>query len=132
MSAPALVSASEYGAHVGGEVQVNDGLQSADGDGRHIAQKRGPATLAAVFPINRIGAQELVAPLVVRVEWDASEVVMCHGKLRIWGSGDSAYAALEDFGKTFLAVVRSYEETPESEMTDRALAYRQELRAYLP
>ena len=132
MSALALVSADEHHE----EVELgnpSDHLQSADSnESANSKPRRGPATIAAVFPLNRFGDTELQRPLVVSVEYDDTDIVMCHGKLRIWGAGKDVYEAYEDFKRSFLEIVRSYSETPPEQMTPGAVAYLKDLRSYLP
>src|SRR5258708_1869133 len=86
-----------------------DPLQAATGDvDRQQVAPHGPgATFAIVYPLNRLGAQELRKPILVSVEWDESEYVMSNSRLRIWGVGADVYGALNDFAHTFNSVLTS-------------------------
>lgn len=107
-------------------------FESAAGESERSARDaRAPATLAVLYPLNRLGLRPLRRPMVVSVERDDADVVMSNSRLRIWGVGDSIYDALEDFSKTFTEVLRSYENTPHDQMTEGAVTYLQELRSYL-
>jgi hypothetical protein len=109
-----------------------DPLQAATGDtDRQRTSSHGPATFAIVYPLNRLGNQELRKPILVSVEWDDSEYVMSSSKLRIWGAGPDIYSALNDFTRTFNNVFTSYAETPAEGLTDGAVAYLEELQSYL-
>jgi hypothetical protein len=110
-----------------------DVMVSAAGD-RDVLDfaAREPANVTAiVYPLNRLGHHTLRRTIVVSVERDDSDIIMSNSRLRIWGVGRSLYDALDDFATTYIEVLRSYERTPPSEMTDAALAYLLELQSYI-
>jgi hypothetical protein len=131
MSLPALVSADDTDVPQAGERRSTDLFEAADGSG-NVYRSRGPATVSVVYPLTVLDSRALRQTLVVRVEHDDDEgFVMSHGKLRIWGGGNTVFEAFKDFEATFLALRQSYESTPPQEMTPDAEAYLQELRSYL-
>ena len=87
-------------------------------------------SLNGVAPIWRVRDQELARPVIVRIVSDAGDVVISSAVLRIWGSGQDAHEAVRDFIRTFSEVLRSYEETPDDELTATAKEYRKLLQGY--
>jgi len=85
-----------------------------------------------LFHISALGLKlHLRPPLTVAVDDSDEGVIVDNPQLRIWGTGSNKYEALEDFSRTFVEVLRSYEETPEQEMTSDALEYRRLLQSYI-
>jgi hypothetical protein len=84
-----------------------------------------------LYPVWRLADRELRLPIIVQLESDEHEVIVGSSALRIWGVGPDRYRALEDFKQTFEAILRSYSESPEDELTARAVQYRDALLTYV-
>lgn len=87
----------------------------------------------AVHPLWELEAgQERVLlrrPLAVLIEETDSECIVSNDSLRIWGIGDSKYPALEDFARTFIAVLDTYSGTPAEQLSIDASKYLDRVKA---
>jgi hypothetical protein len=87
---------------------------------------------SVVYPVWRLGRLSLRRPIVVTVEHDEDQIIVSSEALRIWGSGETKYDALADFGRTFLELLNTYANTPAGEMTQGATRYLRQLESFLP
>ena len=87
---------------------------------------------SVVYPVWRLDRLSLRKPIVVTIEHDDGQIIVSSEALRIWGTGETKYEALADFGRTFLELLNTYANTPADEMTQGATLYLRQLESFLP
>jgi len=114
--------------------QEVEGLVAAEGEWQLAVFGPKPVMSPMHIPIWELeGHGERVAfheALILHLAEEVGEGVYLESpELRIWGMGKDQFAALRDFSATFVEVLRSYESTPNRELSSDAVDYVGKLKA---